>query len=91
MEKDLDDPDFGLPKYYDISVDFGEKSMLRVHHSRLLRFIGRELPGEEMRRENFWGASELEHIKSEKGKNPPGVPDQCLRVFFLLKNVVWGN
>ena len=65
LEEDLDDPDFGLPKYYDISVDFGERSILRVHHSRVLRFIGRELPGEEMKRENFWGASELEHIWEE--------------------------
>ena len=65
LEEDLDDPDFGLPKYYDISVDFGERSILRVHHSRVLRFIGRELPGEEMKRENYWGASELEHIWEE--------------------------
>ena len=41
LEEDLDDPDFGLPKYYDISVDFGEKSFLRVHHSR--QYILREL------------------------------------------------
>ena len=65
LEEDLDDPDFGLPKYYDISVDFGERSFLRVHHSRVLRFIGRELPGEEMKREDYWGASELEHIWEE--------------------------
>ena len=38
---------------------------VRIHHSRVLRFVGRELPQREMERENFWGASELEHIWDE--------------------------
>ena len=33
-----------------------------IHHSRVIRFIGRELPKEERDREQGWGASELEHI-----------------------------
>ena len=65
LVEDLDDPDFGLPAYYDISVDMGEMSSLRVHHSRVLRFAGRELPAMEAQRENYWGASELEHIWEE--------------------------
>ena len=65
LVEDLDDPDFGLPAYYDISVDMGEMSSLRVHHSRVLRFVGRELPALEAQRENYWGASELEHIWEE--------------------------
>ena len=59
LETNLDDPDYGLPKYYEIETDEG---LLRFHHSRVLRFIGRELPQGETERENYWGASELEHI-----------------------------
>ena len=63
LEDDLDDPDFGLPKYYSVDLEgFGRVTM---HHSRVLRFTGRELPGRETRRENYWGASELEHIREE--------------------------
>ena len=66
LEEDLDDPDFGLPKYYDADLDdFGT---VRIHHSRVLRFTGRELPRREAQRENYWGASELEHIREELDK-----------------------
>ena len=65
-EEDLDDPDFGLPKYY--TVDLAELGPVRIHHSRVLRFTGRELPRMEAARENSWGASELEHIREELQK-----------------------
>ncbi len=68
LESNLDDPDFGLPMYYDIAADLGDQTTVRVHHSRVLRFIGRELPYMEMQRESFWGASELEHIWDELQK-----------------------
>ncbi len=61
LEDDLDDPDFGLPKYYDINMEMGELRTARIHHSRVLRFTGRELPHTETVRNSFWGASELEH------------------------------
>ena len=65
-EEDLDDPDFGLPKYYDADLETGEETRhVRIHHSRVIRFIGRELPQREMIREDYWGASELEHIMDE--------------------------
>ena len=59
---DLDDPDFGLPMYYTVSMEAEEQRTVKIHHSRVLRFIGRELPYNEMVRENYWGASELEHM-----------------------------
>ena len=72
---DLDDPDFGLPEYYTVELAMGSGEdgigayrgprSVRIHHSRMLRFVGRELPQREMERENFWGASELEHIWDE--------------------------
>ena len=65
MVSDLDDPDFGLPEYYTVNLDTENYRMVRLHHSRVLRFIGRELPRGETIRENFWGASEMEHIRDE--------------------------
>ena len=66
LEEDLDDPDFGLPKYY--TVDLEDRGTVRMHHSRVLRFTGRELPRREAQLENWWGASELEHIREELQK-----------------------
>ena len=66
LEEDLDDPDFGLPKFYTAELD--DLGPVRIHHSRVLRFAGRELPRQEARRENYWGASELEHIHEELQK-----------------------
>ena len=65
---DLNDPDYGYPMYYDISDDTAGFGIIRVHHSRVLRFIGRELPRLETISENYWGASELEHIYDELQK-----------------------
>ena len=68
LVSDLDDPDFGLPEYYTVELELGDVKSVRIHHSRVLRFIGRELPHTEMVRENYWGASELEHIWDELQK-----------------------
>ena len=58
---DLPDPDFGLPEYYTIAAD-GGRAALRVHHSRLIRFTGRDLPWLERAAEQYWGASEVESL-----------------------------
>jgi len=68
LVSDLDDPDFGLPEYYTVSLQGDNGRTVRVHHSRVLRFIGRELPRRESIRENYWGASEMEHIWEELQK-----------------------
>ena len=64
MESDITDPEFGLPKYYTyyITDKDGGSHPVTVHHSRVLRFTGREMPEEEMAREEYWGISELIHI-----------------------------
>ena len=64
----LSDPDYGLPEYYDVNLEINDVSSIRIHHSRVLRFIGRELPRLETVSENYWGASELEHIYDELQK-----------------------
>lgn len=67
LEDDLNDPEYGLPKYYDVDLDegTGKARSVRIHHSRVLRFTGRELPNTEMKRNNYWGVSELQHIWDE--------------------------
>lgn len=62
--ENIDDPEFGLPKYYTISTA-GFGLGVRVHHSRIMRFIGRQLPYIEELSETYWGASELEHVFAE--------------------------
>ena len=68
LVSDLDDPDFGLPMFYTVNLETEGISAVRIHHSRVLRFIGRELPHTETVAENYWGASELEHIWEELQK-----------------------
>ena len=68
LVRDLDDPDFGDPAYYEADLEAGEIGPVRIHHSRVLKFTGRELPRLETVSENYWGASELEHIWDELQK-----------------------
>ncbi|GHU70679.1 hypothetical protein FACS1894184_16470 [Clostridia bacterium] len=69
LVSDMDDPDFGLPDYYTFYMgDIGSGKSARVHHSRVLRFTGRELPYIEKQTEVYWGMSELEHVYDELSK-----------------------
>ncbi|CAI3575053.1 DUF1073 domain-containing protein [Clostridium neonatale] len=63
--EDVSSPDFGLPEYYEWNTD---NFTVRVHHSRILRFTGRELPYIEKCTEVGWGASEVEIIFDELKK-----------------------
>ena len=62
LVSDISDPDFGLPEYYDINSGEGSQIVARVHHSRVVRFTGRELPYLEKIAELYWGESEVEPI-----------------------------
>lgn len=64
---DISDPEFGLPKYYTITTEGMERG-IRVHHSRICRFMGRDLPYLEKLAETYWGASEIEHVYDELKK-----------------------
>ena len=63
--KDPADPDFGLPEYYTIRDEERNFIAASVHHSRIIRFIGRELPWLESVQEMYWGESEIEAIFNE--------------------------
>lgn len=58
---DLNDPDFNLPNYYNINNAQG-RMVAKVHHSRIIRFTGRELPYLERSAELYWGESEVESL-----------------------------
>ena len=67
LVRDIADPDFGMPEFYNITASaLGEG--LKVHHSRVIRFIGRQLPYIEQVMELYWGTSEIEHILEELKK-----------------------
>lgn len=59
---DPGDPDFGLPEYYTIRDEERGQMVATVHHSRVIRFIGRDLPWLEKVQETYWGESEIEAI-----------------------------
>lgn len=65
---DMSDPDFGLPKYYSIADSEG-RIYAKVHHSRIIRFAGRELPYLEKIAEMYWGESEVEALYSDVVKH----------------------
>jgi phage-related protein (TIGR01555 family) len=56
--------DFGLPRYYDLVADRSGFAghLTRIHHSRLIRFVGIDLPFRQMMTENGWGESIIERI-----------------------------
>ena len=61
---DPEDAEYGLPEYYQIR-DEEHGLIANVHHSRVIRFIGRELPWLEQVTEQYWGESEIEAIYNE--------------------------
>ena len=67
LVSDISDPEFGMPEYYTVSSDALTVG-IRVHHSRIIRFMGRPLPYLEQLAETYWGASELEHVIDELKK-----------------------
>lgn len=70
---DITSPDRGTPKYYGITnqeanvsafEELGQDS-LRIHHSRVVRFEGLQLPAWEKRANFYWGESDVEPIFEE--------------------------
>ena len=55
-------PDMGMPTYYRIVGDSGALPHEKVHHSRLIRLDGIELPYYQRYWENLWGESVVERM-----------------------------
>lgn len=64
LVSDINNPDFGYPMYYEIRNESG-LFMFKVHHSRIIRFEGRQLPWIERVASSHWGQSEVEAIYDE--------------------------
>lgn len=56
------------PEYYTINGE-GGGAVARVHHSRIIRFTGRELPYLERIAEQYWGESEVEALYQDVVKH----------------------
>lgn len=64
---DIDRPlDFGLPENYRVTLKTGKS--FEIHASRVVRFIGRDVPSWEKEVEQQWGVSEIEIIYDELKK-----------------------
>ena len=55
-------PEMGMPKYYDVVADSMALKRQRIHHSRVLRMDGVDLPYWQKISENLWGQSVLERL-----------------------------
>lgn len=55
-------PDFGLPKFYDVVADAMALTRQRIHHSRVIRVDGVDLPYWQKIAENLWGQSVIERL-----------------------------
>jgi len=55
-------PDLGMPKYYDVVADSMALQNQRIHHSRVLRIDGVDLPYWQKIAENLWGQSVIERL-----------------------------
>ncbi|MGG6461409.1 DUF1073 domain-containing protein [Solilutibacter silvestris] len=55
-------PDFGMPKFYDVVADSMALSRQRIHHSRILRLDGVDLPYWQRISENLSGQSVVERL-----------------------------
>lgn len=64
---DISDPEYGLPKYY-LVTDTVSGVTTKIHNSRVLRFIGDDLPYWESQAEEQWGASVIESVFDELKK-----------------------
>lgn len=56
-------PEWGNPKFYDMVQSLPSQGWTpRIHHSRVIRFIGIDLPFQQKLTENGWGESVLERV-----------------------------
>jgi phage-related protein (TIGR01555 family) len=55
-------PHFGKPAYYNVVTAAPGMPSFKIHHTRLLRFIGNELPYYQRQYDQYWGESVIERI-----------------------------
>ncbi|WP_210253152.1 DUF1073 domain-containing protein [Beijerinckia sp. L45] len=55
-------PSYGQPKFYSVTASVMNIPRIKVHHSRVIRFEGEDLPVWQKMTENGWGLSVLEPV-----------------------------
>lgn len=55
-------PNMGMPKFYDVVADSMALKRQRIHHSRVIRIDGVDLPYWQKISENLWGQSVIERL-----------------------------
>lgn len=55
-------PEMGKPKYYEVIADAQGLMSMKIHHSRVIRIEGQDLPYWQRISENGWGQSVLERL-----------------------------
>jgi hypothetical protein len=55
-------PDLGLPKFYTVTQNAPALRGEKIHHSRVLRMVGIDLPYNQRMAENLWGISVYERL-----------------------------
>jgi uncharacterized protein len=55
-------PNLGLPKYYTVVSDAPALRGQKIHYTRVIRFLGNELPYQQRLQEQLWGESVLERL-----------------------------
>lgn len=55
-------PEFGMPKFYNVTATALNIPRINVHHTRVIRFEGEDLPVWQKMAENGWGLSVLEPV-----------------------------
>ena len=55
-------PELGRPKFYEVIADAMALPHMKIHHTRVIRFEGMELPYYQKLVENGWGQSVVERI-----------------------------
>jgi len=58
INRDINDPNFGLPEHYHVSPRAGE-SVAMVHHSRIIRLDGADISESSFITNGYWGDSVL--------------------------------
>lgn len=61
---DISSPEYGLPESYEFTFNAPTETV-NVHHSRIIRFNGLDLPVWETQAEQYWGSSIIENVYEE--------------------------
>lgn len=60
---DFASPQLGKPMFYRVTADAPALPRMKIHHTRVIRLVGNELPYWQSIQENLWGLSVLETIQ----------------------------